>query len=94
MPFPFLPGGALVAGAVLLAALTAFGLGLRAINRVATRAASELRLSIVPGVVSGLRRWGEGEPTESRPLPASPSAPASNGGIEIIDLEGGRSDER
>jgi len=68
MPFPFLPTGALLALAVLLMTLTLFGLALRAMDRAATRVAGELRLSIVPGIVSGLRRWTP--PAGARRVPA------------------------
>jgi hypothetical protein len=89
MPFPFLPAGALVAIVVLLGGLTAFGIGMRSIDRAATRATTALRLSILPGVVSGLRQW---ERRVDRRAATEP-APSSPGGVEIIDLVG-RSDER
>jgi hypothetical protein len=54
MPFPFLPAGAVIAASVLLAALTAFGLILRAMDR----AVIGLRDNVLSGLVSGLRTWG------------------------------------
>jgi hypothetical protein len=53
MPFPFLPFGAILAGAILCAALTIFVWALMAIDRAASRAAD----SVVSALVSGLRGW-------------------------------------
>jgi hypothetical protein len=53
MAFPFLPGGAIVAAAVLVGAFALFTILLRAIDRTAT----EIKGSFLPGVVSGLRDW-------------------------------------
>ena len=53
MPFPFVPVGAIVAGAILGAALTLFVWTLMALDRMATRAAD----SVVSGLVAGLRGW-------------------------------------
>jgi hypothetical protein len=53
MPFPFLPGGAILAIAVLGGAFALFAMILRAIDRTAT----EIKGSFLPGVVSGLRGW-------------------------------------
>ena len=96
MPFPFLPAGAVVAVSVLIGALTAFGLILRATDRAATRAVAGLRGSVLPSLVSGMRGWSAPhgpivpEPTGS-PF-ASPdsaaTAPPPQPGIEIIDIEG------
>ena len=84
MPFPFLPFGAVVAASVMILALTLFGLALRAMDRAASRAVSELRLSIVPGMVSGMRRWVP-EPASE---PARAEAPGAVSGFEIVDLDG------
>jgi hypothetical protein len=51
--FPFLPGGAILAMAVLGGAFTLFALVLRALDRAGT----EIRGSFLPGVVAGLRDW-------------------------------------
>ncbi|HEX2755883.1 MAG TPA: hypothetical protein VHM48_10490 [Candidatus Limnocylindrales bacterium] len=56
MPFPFLPGGVIVAATVLIGALTAFGLVLRAMDR----AVLGLRDMAVSSLVSGLRGWSNG----------------------------------
>jgi hypothetical protein len=88
MPFPFLPTGALVALAVLVSALTVFGLALRAMDRAATRVAGELRLSIVPAIVSGMRRWTPSA-GPARSTDAGVESTASQSGIEIIDLDDG-----
>jgi hypothetical protein len=53
MSFPFLPGGAILAMLVLGGAFALFALVLRAIDRTAT----EIKGSVLPGVVAGLRDW-------------------------------------
>jgi hypothetical protein len=82
MPFPFLPGGALLAIAVLGGALTVFGLALRAMDR--TIAAG--RRTMLPGLVSGFRTWVEASP--SAPV-ADPevAAAASPLGTELIEID-------
>jgi hypothetical protein len=62
MAFPFLPGGAVVAAAVLLSAIAGFVAGMMAIDRTATRVFG----GVVSGVVSGARRWRDGAPTYVR----------------------------
>jgi hypothetical protein len=57
MPFPFYWAGALVAAVFLTAVLTVFGLILKAMDR----AAMEVRESILPGIVSGMRDWTDGQ---------------------------------
>jgi hypothetical protein len=69
MPFPFLWTGALVAAAFLSLVLTIFALGLRFL----TRATTEVRGSILPGVVSGFGEW-TGERSSVRRV-ASPRSP-------------------
>jgi hypothetical protein len=96
MPFPFLPAGAIVAVSVLIGALTAFGLILRATDRAATRAVAGLRGSVLPSLVSGIRGWSVPSgptPPETTGSPDASLDPARTtqppqGGIEIIDLEG------
>jgi hypothetical protein len=85
MPFPFLPLGWLLAVAVLVAALTVFGLVLRAMDRAVTRATGELRTTVLPGLVTGLRQW---QPAPPRRGAAVSAASASPGGIEIVELVG------
>jgi hypothetical protein len=53
MAFPFLPGGAILAMAVLGGTFALFAIILRAIDRTAT----EMRGSFLPEVVSGIRDW-------------------------------------
>ena len=53
MAFPFLWAGALVAAAFLSIVFIVFGILLRIVNRTAT----ELRGSILPGLVGGIRDW-------------------------------------
>ena len=96
MPFPFLPAGAVVAVSVLIGALTAFGLILRATDRAATRAVAGFRGSVLPSLVSGIRGWSVPHgptPTETTHSPyASPDSALivqpPQSGIEIIDIEG------
>jgi hypothetical protein len=58
MAFPFLPFGAVLAASVLLAALSVFGLILRAMDR----AILGLRDTAVSGLVAGLRTWTTARP--------------------------------
>jgi hypothetical protein len=53
MAFPFWWIGAFAAGLFLAAAFTLFGLALRLLDHSAT----EIRGSMLPGLVSGLRDW-------------------------------------
>jgi hypothetical protein len=57
MPFPFLPGGAIVAAAVLFSAIAAFVAAMMAMDKAATRVFG----GVVAGVVAGARRWGRNE---------------------------------
>ena len=68
MPFPFLPAGAVVAASILLGALTAFGLILRAMDK----ALVGLRDNVLSGLVSGLRTWSSARP--DRLATASPGS--------------------
>jgi hypothetical protein len=85
MPFPFLPLGWVLAVAVLLVALILFGLALRAMDRAATRVAGELRTTVLPGLVSGLRGWQPATPARAASLAPSTRSP---GAVEIVELEG------
>jgi hypothetical protein len=94
MPFPFLPIGALVAASVLVGALTIFGLALRATDRAVTRAATGLRQSVLPGLVSGMRGWRAataGAPRGATSIsvisPTASTAGSEAADIEIIDLD-------
>jgi hypothetical protein len=84
MPFPFLPGGALLAIAVLGGALTVFGLALRAMDR--TIAAG--RRTILPGLVSGFRTWVGASP--SAPVADPEVAAAAPLGTELIEIDNRR----
>jgi hypothetical protein len=55
MAFPFWWIGALTAGLFLTASFMLFGLALRLLNRATT----EIRGSVLPGLVSGFRDWTE-----------------------------------
>lgn len=68
MPFPFLPVGAIFAGAILCAALTIFVWALMAIDRAASRAAD----SVVSGLVSGFQGWSADRSIAPARAPASP----------------------
>ena len=69
MPFPFLPGGAILAAAVLCGAFVSFA----ALLRLLDRAATEIGGAMLPGVVDGLRDWSHGRGHE-RAGGGSPSA--------------------
>ncbi len=81
MPFPFYWIGAFVAGAFLGTVLTIFGLSLRLL----TRTTSEVRSSILPGLVSGMRDWAAEQGTVVRRI-VSPGG--SEPGGEIDDVAG------
>jgi hypothetical protein len=53
MPFPFIPGGVLLALSVLGGAIALFGLGLKALNW----SIDGVKGSMLSGVVSGFRDW-------------------------------------
>jgi hypothetical protein len=82
--------GALVAGLVLVGALAAFGLALEAVARVTT----EIRGSILPGLVAGVREWDAEDGVAARSAadlsrsgPRSPiedSAPLDGGSLERV----------
>lgn len=55
MPFPFLWIGALVAAAFLTFMFMVFGLLMKLMNRATT----EVRESILPGLVDGIRDWAD-----------------------------------
>lgn len=85
MPFPFLPAGAILAIAVLVGALTIFGLALVAVDRAAGRAIVALRGSMLPGIVAGWQGWA---PHPGSPDPPRSASPPTGAGIEIVDLGG------
>lgn len=88
MPFPFLPAGALVAASVLIAALTAFGLILRAMDR----AIVGVRDMAVASIVSGFRGWSNGRSVRivvSSPGASSTSPSGPAGAPEIVELANG-----
>jgi hypothetical protein len=78
MPFPFLPAGALIAAAVLVAALTAFGLILRAMDR----AIVGLRDNTLSGLVSGLRTWTSGHSDRLASVSPGASTESPWGGLD------------
>jgi hypothetical protein len=90
MPFPFLPGGVLLAIAVLGGAFFVFGLVLRAMDH----AVAASRRSVLPGLVSGFRTWASARETDRGVEPQSPAPPLPAAGtaadVEIIDLVDGR----
>jgi hypothetical protein len=90
MPFPFLPGGALLALAVLGGALTVFGLALRAMDRAITAS----RRSMLPGLVSGFRTWAEPAPSGRTTAPVLVMGAASESttsaippGPELVEID-------
>lgn len=87
MPFPFLPGGVLLAVAVLGGALTVFGLVLWTMDRAIVAS----RRSMLTGLVAGFQAWTAAQPSSAgRPGAAEAMTPSpaagSPAGIEIIDL--------
>ena len=77
MPFPFYWIGALVAAAFLTMVITIFGVLLKVMNRAAT----EVRESILPGLVVGIRDWAD-----DHGLPAMPiTSPRSAEGGSAVD---------
>jgi hypothetical protein len=92
MPFPFLPGGALLAIAVLGGALIVFGVALRAIDHAITAS----QRSMLPGLVSGFRTWTSERATDADVDPTKPvQAAGSPMDLEIVELVNGRiGDER
>lgn len=77
MAFPFYWIGAMVAGVVLFVALSLFAMALRAIDRAVT----EVRGSMLPGLVEGFRDWA-GDRRPARRPPISPDGPEAGDGIE------------
>ncbi len=86
MPFPFLPAGAILAIAVLVGALTIFGLALGAVDRTAGKARIALRGSMLPGIVSGWQGWQGWSRHPGSPDPPWPPSPTGSG-FEIVDLD-------
>jgi hypothetical protein len=69
MPFPFLPGGLILAVAVLGGAFLLFGLALRAMDRTVVGIRSSLG-----GLVSGFETWIETRPVQRRRSSSSDGA--------------------
>ncbi len=82
MPFPFLWMGALLAATFLSAVFAIFALALRLLDRTAT----EVRGSILPGLVSGLDDWRDGRSAIRRLVSPRGSEP----GGEIDDASPGQ----
>jgi hypothetical protein len=68
MPFPFIPGGLLLALTVLGTTLVAFGLALKSLDWSIDAA----RRTALAGIVTGLRYW-QSSPA-ARVVPTSPSS--------------------
>ena len=94
MQFPFFPGGALLAIAVLGGAMALFGLALKALDWTI----DGVKGSMLSGVVSGLRDWERGSqaPVASTSSPGSvgqpsPDAPTldaeDDAGADLVALE-------
>jgi hypothetical protein len=81
MPFPFIPGGAIVAAAVLFSAIAGFVAGMLAIDRTATRVFG----GVVSGVVTGARRWREGPSVARRP-PSDEPRPITTAVLESMPI--------
>ncbi len=73
MAFPFWWIGALTAGLFLATVFAMFGIALRLLSRTT----SEIRGSMLPGLVSGFRDWAAERGQDDRPSSAgmSPSSP-------------------
>jgi multisubunit Na+/H+ antiporter MnhB subunit len=84
MPFPFLPGGALLAMVVLTTAFAIFGLALRAMDRAILAG----RRSVLPGIISGFRTWAATPALPKRDADPS-TATASAVSLEVIELTDG-----
>ena len=86
MAFPFFPGGMIVAIAVLGTALTLFGLGWVALER----SVMEVRGSILPGMVRGVRAWidepgpGSGASAAASPIATRPEQAPGAAGLEEL----------
>ena len=84
MPFPFFWLGALVAAAFLTIVMTIFGLLLKMMDRAAT----EVRESVLPGLVTGIRDWADGRGLP-RVASSSPRAAESGSGLEETPTNAG-----
>jgi hypothetical protein len=76
MPFPFYWIGAVVAAAFLTTVITIFGLLMKLMNRATT----EVRQSILPGLVVGIRDWVD---DHGLPTPPIISPRADEGGPTV-----------
>jgi hypothetical protein len=80
MTFPFIPAGAITATLVLGGTLVVFRLLLVALDHDA----AELRGSIGPGLVQGVRAWTEGrDPPAPTVSPVSPPGGSPPGGASL-----------
>jgi hypothetical protein len=72
MPFPFFPGGLVLAIVVLGGAFVLFGVALRVLDR----AAGAMRFSVASGLVAGMRQWAPAPepPVGAPPAEAPPAA--------------------
>jgi hypothetical protein len=73
---PFYWVGAIFSAAFLAIVITIFGLLLK----IGGSAATEVRASILPGLVAGIRNWADDEGT---PTPAVSSPRAGGGGASV-----------
>jgi hypothetical protein len=89
MPFPFYWIGAFVAGLLLAGVLAIFGLALD----VLTRATTEVRGTVLPGLVAGFREWTTDRGGPAR-RPASPQGTDPTSSIEDTVLRDGPPLER
>ena len=81
MAFPFLPGGAIVAAAVLFSAIAGFVAGMMAMDRAATRVFG----GVVSGVVSGARRWRDGS-SATRRTPSDEPRPITTAVLDSVPV--------
>ncbi len=88
MAFPFYPAGAIAATLFLGGTLVVF----RLLLLVLDRGAAELRGSIGPGLVRGVRAWGTAMDLSDSPAPNAParspgSAPPAGSALAAATLE-------
>ena len=80
---PFYWVGALVSVALLTTVITIFGLLLK----VGSNAATELRVSILPGLIAGIRNWADDQAPPTPPV-VSPRAGESGSSLEATPAAG------
>jgi hypothetical protein len=87
MTLAFYPLGAFLAGMFLGSAFTLFAVGLRVLDRAATRSGG----TVLPGLVAGFRDWADGRHANRIPVSTSPLA-MTDGAVsdpevpEMVDL--------